>query len=91
MTRRRVLFAPVASTPEQAARPSLYAATCSGLDNGTLIGPTGLIGIKGVPGPRKVPAALADEAIGLRVWEASERLTAVRYLLNRRAAPAGDQ
>jgi NAD(P)-dependent dehydrogenase (short-subunit alcohol dehydrogenase family) len=72
----KYVFAPVASTPEQAARPSLYAATRSGLANGALVGPTGM---KGAPRLRNVPAAVADEAIGRGLWETSERLTAVHY------------
>ena len=87
----RYVFAPVASTPEQAARPSLYAATRNGLDNGTLVGPAGPLGIKGAPGPRKLPAAVADKAIGQRLWEASESLTGVHYHLNRPGAPEGDR
>jgi NAD(P)-dependent dehydrogenase (short-subunit alcohol dehydrogenase family) len=84
----RYLFAPVASTAEQAARPSLYAATRSGLANGILVGPNRM---KGAPRLRNVPAAVADEAVGLQLWEASERLTGVRYQLNRRGAPDGDR
>ena len=84
----RYVFAPIASTPEQAARPSLYAATRAGLDNGTLIGPTGM---KGPPRPRKVPPAVADQATGQRLWQASENLTRVHYHLNRPGAPEGDR
>jgi hypothetical protein len=84
----RYLFAPIASTPEQAARPSLYAATRSALDNGTLIGPTG---VKGPPRPRKVPPAVADQATGQRLWQASERLTGVHYQLSQRGAPENDR
>jgi len=72
----RWVFTPVASTPEQAARPSLYAATRSGLANGALVGPAGM---KGAPRLRTVPAAVADKATGLQLWEASERLIGVRY------------
>jgi len=84
----RYLFAPIASTPEQAARPSLYAATHADLDNGTLIGPTAM---KGAPQPRKVPPAVADQATGLQLWEASERLTGAHYQLSQRGAPENDR
>jgi NAD(P)-dependent dehydrogenase (short-subunit alcohol dehydrogenase family) len=87
----RYVFAPIASSPEQAARPSLYAATRASLDNGTLVGPAGPLGIKGAPGPRKLPAAVADKAIGQRLWQASETLTGVHYHLNRPGPPEGDR
>jgi hypothetical protein len=51
----------------------------------------GPIGIKGVPGPRKLPAAVADEAIGRQLWEASERLSGVHYQLNQGGGPEGDR
>jgi NAD(P)-dependent dehydrogenase (short-subunit alcohol dehydrogenase family) len=82
----RYVFAPIASTPEQAARPAVYAATHSGLGNGALVGPGGLVGAKGVPAVRKVPPAVADVAIGRRLWEESERLTGVRYELSQPGA-----
>jgi NAD(P)-dependent dehydrogenase (short-subunit alcohol dehydrogenase family) len=80
----RSVFAPIASTPEQAARPSLYAATHSGLANGALVGPTGM---KGAPRLPKVPAAVADEATGQQLWQASEQLTGIRYQFSRLDAP----
>jgi NAD(P)-dependent dehydrogenase (short-subunit alcohol dehydrogenase family) len=84
----RYVFAPIASSPEQAARPSLYAATRSGMANGSLVGPTGM---KGAPRGRKVPPAVADQTIGLQLWEASEKLTGVHYECNGRDAPGGDR
>jgi len=77
----KYVFAPVASTPEQAARPAVYAATHPGLDNGALIGPGGLLGIKGEPAVHKVPAAVTDKTIGEQLWQASEKLTGVHYRL----------
>jgi NAD(P)-dependent dehydrogenase (short-subunit alcohol dehydrogenase family) len=86
----RYVFAPVASTPEQAARPSLYATTHSGLDNGALIAPGGAGGMRGAPALRSVPEAIASPAVGLRLWEASERLSGVHYAFDRLGAPEGE-
>jgi NAD(P)-dependent dehydrogenase (short-subunit alcohol dehydrogenase family) len=80
----RYVFAPVASTPEQAARPSVYAATRTDLANGSLVGPTGM---KGAPRLRKVPAAVADQATGQQLWQASEELTGISYKFSRPDAP----
>jgi len=77
----KYVFAPVASTPPQAARPAVYAATQPGLDNGALIGPGGRLGIKGEPAVHKVPAALTDKTTGRHLWATSEELTGVHYRL----------
>lgn len=78
----RYVFAAVASTPAQAARPSLYAATRIDLANGTLVGPAGM---KGAPRQREVPAAVADRTIAIQLWESSEQLTGVHYQFSHEA------
>jgi NAD(P)-dependent dehydrogenase (short-subunit alcohol dehydrogenase family) len=75
----KYLFAPVTSTPAQAARPAIYTATHPGLANGALIGPGGLLGIKGEPRLHKRPAGLTDQASAAQLWETSQRLTGVHY------------
>jgi NAD(P)-dependent dehydrogenase (short-subunit alcohol dehydrogenase family) len=84
----KYVFAPIASTPEQAARPTVYAATGSDLANGALVGPTGM---KGAPRLRKVPASVADEGTGQQLWEASEKLTGIRYEFGLGGATADDR
>ncbi len=62
------------------ALPTEYAATASGLAGSEYIGPDGFGEFKGYPkvvSPR--PQAL-DQAAGQRLWQESERLTAVSYL-----------
>ncbi|WP_329135012.1 oxidoreductase [Streptomyces sp. NBC_01476] len=67
--------------PEEAALPSLYAATEPGIAPAAFIGPTGRMETRGAPGPVKLPATAADPAIGRTLWELSERLTHVGYAL----------
>ena len=75
------------STPEQAARPSLYAATRNNLPNAAYIGPTGRIGFSGPPGPVTMPASATDPDLGRSLWENSEQLTHVHYPLDQQRSP----
>lgn len=60
------------------ALPSLYAATASGVQGGQFFGPEGRREMKGSP-VQVQPAAIAkDAAIATRLWETSEKLTAVK-------------
>jgi NAD(P)-dependent dehydrogenase (short-subunit alcohol dehydrogenase family) len=75
------------STPEQAARPSLYAATHDNLPSAAYIGPTGRIGLSGPPGPVPMPTTATDPDLGRSLWETSERLTHVHYHFNQQHSP----
>jgi NAD(P)-dependent dehydrogenase (short-subunit alcohol dehydrogenase family) len=57
----------------------VYAATGSGVTGGGYYGPTGLGQMGGSPGLVRPSRRALDAALAARLWEASERLTTVRY------------
>lgn len=65
-------------TPESAALPALVAATSPDVGNGAFVGPQGLGGLGGAPGPEKPWPAFRDPAEARRTWDLTERLTGVR-------------
>ncbi len=77
-----LLMAPVnrfyAQSDEMGALPTLYAATVSGLEGGTYIGPDGVGEMRGYPRPVAPNGTARDEALARRLWEVSEELTGVR-------------
>ncbi|MCL6454845.1 MAG: short-chain dehydrogenase, partial [Alicyclobacillus sp.] len=68
-----------AQSAAMGALPTLYAATEPGVQGGAYIGPVGLGGMRGYPGPARVSARARNTADGERLWEVSEQLTGVRY------------
>ncbi|GIF53002.1 short subunit dehydrogenase [Asanoa ferruginea] len=69
----------IGQSVEDAARPSLYAATDADVQSGGYYAPTGPFEGRGLPGPAKVPAAALDPAVRKRLWDGSEELTKVSY------------
>jgi NAD(P)-dependent dehydrogenase (short-subunit alcohol dehydrogenase family) len=67
-----------AQSDEMGALPTLYAATVSGLEGGTYIGPDGVGEMRGHPRPVAPSRTARDEALARRLWEVSEELTGVR-------------
>jgi NAD(P)-dependent dehydrogenase (short-subunit alcohol dehydrogenase family) len=67
----------VAQSDELGALPPLYAATQPGLEGGTYVGPDGPGEHRGHPKIVQPNRAARDEDTARRLWEASERLTAV--------------
>jgi NAD(P)-dependent dehydrogenase (short-subunit alcohol dehydrogenase family) len=66
-------------TAAEGAASLVYAATEPGVTGGGYYGPTGIGQMGGRAGPvRPSPRAL-DASLAARLWEASERLTGVRY------------
>ncbi len=66
-------------TAEEGARSLVLAASGPSAVGGAYYGPTGFGQMGGLPG-RVAPSARAlDENVAARLWEASERLTDVRY------------
>jgi NAD(P)-dependent dehydrogenase (short-subunit alcohol dehydrogenase family) len=80
------LLAPSAAA---GAQPTLYAATAPDVRGGDYVGPSGLFGVWGRPGPVRSSALSHDQDLARRLWQVSERLTGVRYrTLDARAAVA---
>lgn len=68
----------LAQSPEKGALPTLYAATAPGVRPDSFFGPSFAMW-RGAPAPsRRAPWTLDDRA-GRLLWEASERLTGVKY------------
>ncbi len=61
------------------ALPGLYAATMTQAEGGQYWGPTGLLEVRGTPGPAKIAKQAADRATWSRLWTLSEELTGVTY------------
>lgn len=69
----------VGQSPADAARPSLYAATNSGVKAGAFVVPEGRAELRGAPHVAEMPPAATDPAVGRELWELSEELTHVTY------------
>ena len=57
------------------AAPTLLAATRADLPPASYWGPTGMMEVKGPPGPAKISARAADTAAAAKLWDASQALT----------------
>lgn len=68
----------LAQSPEQAALPSLYAAT-QDIPGGSYIGPDGVGGMWGYPTRISRSARAGDAASAQQLWQVSEDLTSVRF------------
>ena len=66
---------------EDGALPTLYAATEPDLPGGSLIGPGGFASMRGAPAFESPSGAALDEDIAARLWEVSEELTGVEFVL----------
>lgn len=80
--RTRVLFLLgkfLTSKDAEGAWPTLYAATSPEVRGGEYIGPGGFLEFKGPPRVVQPRARALDEAVGKRLWAASEELTGVHY------------
>ena len=67
------------SKDAEGALPTLYAATSADVRGGQFIGPDGFMEFKGSPTVVKPRAHALDQAVGQRLWTASEELTGVIY------------
>jgi hypothetical protein len=70
-----------AQTAAEGARSLVLAASDPGVVGGGYYGPTGFGQMGGPPGPVEPNARALDAELAARLWEASERLTGVRYEL----------
>jgi NAD(P)-dependent dehydrogenase (short-subunit alcohol dehydrogenase family) len=66
-------------TAAEGARSLVFAASDPGVVGGGYYGPTGFGQMGGAPGAVEPSARALDEGAAARLWEASERLTGVRY------------
>jgi len=76
----------IGQSAEWGALPSLYAATAPGVAGGSYFGPRDRFGLGGPPTLVSLPGQARSVDLALRLWEASERLTGVRFAF--KAAPA---
>jgi len=75
------ILTPLAQPPERGALPQLYAATAPDAKGGEFIGPDGFAELRGGPTQVQLSTAAAEPRTGHRLWELSEQLTDVRFLL----------
>jgi hypothetical protein len=68
-----------AQTAAEGARSLVFAASDPRVVGGGYFGPTGFGQMGGPPGPVRPSRRASDAAVAARLWEASERLTGVRY------------
>jgi NAD(P)-dependent dehydrogenase (short-subunit alcohol dehydrogenase family) len=76
----------LAQSPERGALPILYAATAPGVEDGAYYGPDGPGEFRGFPKQVKAIPEAYDPEVGARLWQASEQLTGVHYLVRGEAA-----
>jgi protochlorophyllide reductase len=69
----------LAQSAEMGALPQLYAATAPDVVGGSYIGPGGIGEMRGHPKVVQVIAEASDPDVAKQLWEASERLTGVRF------------
>jgi len=70
-------------TAAEGARSLVYAATEPSVTGGGYYGPTGFAQMGGPPGPVQPSRQALDANAAARLWEASERLTGLRYAWTR--------
>jgi hypothetical protein len=75
----RALIGVMAQSAAAGALPVLMAATLPAPRPGGYYGPQGLGETRGRPGPARIDPAAKDAEVAGRLWEASERLTGVRF------------
>ncbi|HPE21893.1 MAG TPA: oxidoreductase [Bacteroidales bacterium] len=77
----KALMRIVAQPASMGSLPTLYAATHPDLRGGEYIGPDGPGNTKGYPVLTNDPARLYKPDLAARLWEVSEELTGVRYII----------
>lgn len=71
----------IGQSDAQGAWPTLYAATMPEIQGGHYYGPDGFREMRGYPIEVRAEAQAYDEKLAAQLWEVSEQLTGVRYLL----------
>ncbi len=72
--------ASVLHSPEEAAMPSLMAATSPGVGGGSYLGPSERFESKGPPAPAKLSRRAQREPDAVRLWELASDLTGAKFL-----------
>jgi predicted ATP-grasp superfamily ATP-dependent carboligase len=73
-------FRLIGQSAARGALPSLQAATVSGIQSGTYLGPDGPREMFGAPTIAHISAEAADPTKAARLWEVSERLTGTQHI-----------
>jgi NAD(P)-dependent dehydrogenase (short-subunit alcohol dehydrogenase family) len=76
----------VGQSPAWGALPTLYAATASDVVGASYYGPRNWFGLSGPPTLVSLPRQARDVELARRLWEASEKLTGVRFPLETAAS-----
>ena len=80
----KIVFTPfipfVTHSPENGAKPTLYAALGDDVKGGDYFGPTGFNEMKGKAGKVEAKLHAHDEHVAKRLWEVSEELTKTSFL-----------
>ncbi|MCI0687767.1 MAG: hypothetical protein L0Y54_11090 [Sporichthyaceae bacterium] len=71
----------LAQSAEQGTLPTLYAATAPEVESGDYIGPGGPGELRGYPRKVKVSAEGRDPKNGARLWDFSEQLTGIPFMV----------
>lgn len=69
----------VLHSPEEAAMPSLMAATDPGMLGGTYVGPSRWFGAKGAPGPARLASRARRDADAASLWRCAEEWAGVTF------------
>lgn len=66
----------------QGALPTLYAATAPAAQAGGYYGPDGIAEMRGYPTLARTPQQSTDQAVAMRLWQASEQLVGITLATN---------
>jgi NAD(P)-dependent dehydrogenase (short-subunit alcohol dehydrogenase family) len=76
----RLIRSLMVQTPENGAKPTLYAALGNDIQGGDYIGPDGWQEWKGEPVKVKATKLSDDKEVAKRLWVESEKLTGCKFL-----------
>jgi NAD(P)-dependent dehydrogenase (short-subunit alcohol dehydrogenase family) len=68
-------------SPRMGALPLLYAATSYSVESSMFYGPNGIFGLHGYPVEIKTDPKRVDPKVALKLWEASEKLTGIKFII----------
>jgi len=80
----KLLAGGAAQSPEMGALPVLYAATAPGVEGSACVGPDGFMQRNGYPTLVRSSRRSRDPVLAAGLWERSERLTGVHYVIRPR-------